>query len=333
MNNKRLSFIYGAGVLFIFLSVILSINYGAKAVGISDLLSEDMPAEASAYIKNVVAARIPRTIFGLIAGASLAVSGVLMQTVTRNPVADPSILGVNTGASLFIVAGITFFNIQTRFSYITLALAGGLVTALFVYKLSSLGAGGTTPIKLVIAGAAVSAALSSVINILVMPNSSVMTTFRFWQVGSIGGVTYSDIYWLLPLVLATVITSLIMTHSLNALLLSEETAVGLGINVSATRIVATCLGVLLCSTTTALAGPISFLGLMVPHMVRIFVKKTDIKHVILLSAIYGSSCLVLSDTLGRFLGRPGELESGIVTALIGGPVFIMSVRKLKVSST
>ena len=313
------------------MSVALSVTYGVKSVGLSDIKEAILNINTDSYNVNVVQARIPRTIFGLIAGASLGISGVLMQSITRNPIADPSILGVNTGASLFIVIGIAFFNIQSKLSYIGIAFAGAMITAILVYKLASSGYSGPTPIKLAIAGSATSIALSSIINIVLMPNSSVMTTYRFWQIGSIGGATYEDIALVLPITILSIIISLVNSDNLNILLLSDESAVSLGLDINRTRLIAAFCGVFLCASVTALAGPISFIGLMVPHFIRLIMGSNHV-HLILCSGIYGGTVLVLSDILGRILGRPGELESGIMTALLGAPVFIFIIRKAKVQS-
>lgn len=331
MSNKKIILSYGLGIIILILALFFSITYGVKSVGFSDVIKAFTDSNSTDYNVNIVQARIPRSIFGLMAGAALSISGVLMQSITRNPIADPSILGVNTGASLFIVIGITFFNIQSKLSYIGLSFAGAVITALFVYKLASAGYGGPTPIKLAIAGAATSTALASFVSLIVMPNSSVMTTYRFWQIGSIGGTSFEDIKLILPIIVIAVIVSLMLSDNLNTLLLSEDTATSLGLNVNRTKAIAAICGVLLCATTTALAGPISFVGLMVPHIVRMIIGN-DHKHLISCSGLYGASILLISDVLGRLLGRPGELETGIMTAIIGGPIFIIIIRKAKVQS-
>lgn len=331
MSKVKPSLIYIIGIIILIMSVALSVTYGVKSVGLSDIKDAILNINTDSYNVNVVQARIPRTIFGLIAGASLGISGVLMQSITRNPIADPSILGVNTGASLFIVIGIAFFNIQSKLSYIGIAFAGAMITAILVYKLASSGYSGPTPIKLAIAGSATSIALSSIINIVLMPNSSVMTTYRFWQIGSIGGATYEDIALVLPITILSIIISLVNSDNLNILLLSDESAVSLGLDINRTRLIAAFCGVFLCASVTALAGPISFIGLMVPHFIRLIMGSNHV-HLILCSGIYGGAVLVLSDILGRILGRPGELESGIMTALLGAPVFIFIIRKAKVQS-
>jgi len=331
MENKKARKLFLIGIIILILSIIISVSYGTKSVGPADVINAVLGKNTTDYNVNVVQARIPRTIFGIIAGASLSISGVLMQSITRNPIADPSILGVNTGASLFIVIGIAFFNIQSKAAFIGLSFAGALITALFVYKLASLGYGGPSPIKLAISGAATSTALSAFVSMITMPDSSVMTTYRFWQIGSIGGTSYEDIMLILPIFLCAVTTSLLLSDNLNTLLLSEETAHSLGLNINRTKAIAAVCGVLLCGTTTALAGPISFVGLMIPHLIRMIIGSNHVP-LIIYSGIYGSSILLISDVLGRILGRPGELESGIMTALIGAPIFVLIIRKAKVQS-
>ena len=331
MNSKKTQLAYIIGISILILALFISITYGVKSVGLSDVIDAFIDSNSTDYNVNIVQARIPRSVFGLIAGAALSISGLLMQSITKNPIADPSILGVNTGASLFIVIGITFFNLQSKLSYIGVSFIGAIITALFVYKLASAGYGGPTPIKLAIAGAATSTALSSFVSLIVMPNSSVMTTYRFWQIGSIGGTSFDDIKLVLPFILIGIILSILLSNNLDTILLSEDTATALGLNVNRTKAIAAFSGVLLCATVTALAGPISFVGLMIPHIIRMVLCSNHL-HLICLSGIYGASILLISDVLGRILGRPGELETGIMTAIIGGPIFIIIIRKAKVQS-
>lgn len=331
MKNRRFLLTAVISLILLLLCVLASIACGAKSVGFRTIIETLLNIGEQTYDSSVVRARFPRTAFGVLAGASLAVSGALMQAVTRNPVADPSILGVNTGASLFVVCGIAFFHISTRNAYIWLAFAGAAVTALLVYGLASIGGEGATPIKLALAGAAAGTALQSLVNTVMLPSSQVVDQFRFWQTGSIGGAEWADIRLLIPYFLIGLIAGIMLAPSLNTLALGDEAATGLGLNVPLIRAAASLAGVLLCASTTALAGPISFIGLMVPHLMRMLLGP-DMKKILPMSAIGGASLLLLADVAGRILGRPGELESGIVTALIGAPVFIIIIRKAKVRS-
>lgn len=329
MIARKTVWISVLSVLCLLFCSLVSIIYGAKSLDFANIMEGF--SKTDNFISSVIAARIPRTIFGILAGAALAISGALMQAVTRNPIADPSILGVNTGASLFVVCGIAFFHINTGIQYIWLAFAGAAITAIFVYGLSALGHGGATPMKLALSGAAAATALQSLVNTIMLPNTQVMDQFRFWQAGSISGVTWSHIRLIFPYLLIGFIISLFLAPSLNTLALGDDTATGLGLNVTKIRAIATFAGVLLCAAVTALAGPIGFIGLMVPHLVRLLAGP-DMRKLLPLSAIGGSCLLLLADVAGRLLGRPGELESGIVTAIVGAPVFIFIIRKVKVRS-
>jgi iron complex transport system permease protein len=256
-------------------------------------------------------------------------SGALMQAITRNPLADPGILGVNTGAALFVVAGIAFLGIETPGQYIALALLGSAVSAMFVYAVGSIGGKGATPVKLALAGAAASAAMSSLISAIMLPRAAVMDAFRFWQVGGIGGVTWQSMRAVVPFLAAGGLLGLFSSPSLNALALGDDTATGLGVRAGRARILGAAAGVMLCGATTAIAGPIAFVGLMVPHVIRLAIG-VDQRWIIPLSAIGGAVILLFSDVIGRILGRPGELEAGIVTAFLGAPVLIFAASRSKV---
>ncbi len=311
-----------------FLGIFLSISFGSKSIAFSDITAYFAGTLSDEFLASVIAARIPRTVFGILAGAALSVSGALMQAITRNPIADPSILGVNTGASLMVVIGIAYLNITSGLKLIGLSFTGALLTALFVYAVASVGYGGASSIKLALAGAAVSTALAALVNTIMLPDSQVMKQFRFWQVGSVGGATWEDVKMLVPFAAVGIALSLMCASPLNALSLGDEMAISLGVKVGRVRLFSALLGVLLCASVTALAGPIGFVGLMLPHVIRqIF--DNDFRIIIPMSAIGGAGLLTFSDCLGRVLGRPGELEVGIITAILGAPVFIWIVWRTK----
>jgi len=326
-NGQRVIGITLLGMIILAGCMLASVAYGSNLIPIGQVLQALQNPDSGTFEASVVWARIPRTVFGVLAGAALGVSGALMQAVTRNPIADPSVLGVNTGASLFVVIGIAWMHITSSQQYIWLAFAGAALTAVFVYGIASVGYGGPTSIKLALAGTA----LSALVNTVMLPDSSVMKEFRFWQVGSISGTSWTEIQSILPYLLVGFMLAVVLIPALNALALGDELAAGLGVNVQLVRALAALGGVLLCAATTALAGPIGFVGLMVPHFVRLTLG-ADLKTVIPLSALYGAALLVLADVLGRVLGSPGELEVGIVTAVLGAPVFILVAKKAKVRS-
>lgn len=254
-----------------------------------------------------------------------------MQSITRNPIADPSILGVNTGASLFVVAGIAFFNITAAYQYIWLAIIGAGLTAVFVYSVASMGKDGATPLKLALSGSAVSIVLGSLVSTIMLPNNRVMEAFRFWQVGSIGSATWENIALISPFLILGFVISMLISGYLNNLALGDEAATALGTNVVLTRSVGALASVLLCGAATALAGPIGFIGLIIPHIVRL-VFGSEMSKMLPLSFIGSGILLLLSDILGRIIGSPGETEVGIVTAVLGAPIFIFAIRKGRVKS-
>ncbi|MBS5450344.1 MAG: iron ABC transporter permease [Coriobacteriia bacterium] len=325
----------GCGLTLLFLLVsALSLALGTRAIPLGDVASFMLgQADPESFTARVLMQRVPRTLFSLLAGAALGVSGLLMQSVTRNPIADPSILGVNSGAALAVVCGIAFAHITTTGQYMAFAMAGGAVTALLVYGVGSAGSGGATPLKLALSGTAVSVALSSLVSIVIMPRNNVMDQFRFWQIGSVGGSTWDEILGFLPALVIGVAVALIMAPSLEVLALGDDAAVGLGARPGLIRMVASAAAVLLCAGVTALAGPIGFVGLMVPHAVRLVWRSASLRTVTLLSAGVGALLLTVSDVIGRVIGGSGEVEVGIVTAVIGAPVFIIIAIRASGAST
>ena len=278
----------------------------------------------------VVAERMPRTVVALVAGAALGVSGALMQAVTRNPIADPGILGVNTGASLAILIGVAFLGISGASQFLWFALIGAAVTAVLVYTIGSLGPGGPTPVKLALAGVATSAALSCVISAVMLPLAQGLDDYRFWQMGSLGRGTWSSLTTIAPFLAVATLLAVLVAGPLNSLALGEEMAIGLGVNVTRTRLAAAGAGVLLCSAVTAVVGPIGFVGLMVPHTVRMLCGP-DHRWLLPLSALCGADLLTLSDVLGRIVSRPSAaLPVAVVTAFVGAPILIMIARGAKV---
>ncbi len=320
-------------VVAIMASVVLSLAFGSRPVTI-----EQITQGLGAWLHGVtprdigaiaVQQRIPRTVLAIVAGAALALSGALMQAVTRNPIADPGILGVNTGAALFVVCGIAFFGISTPFEFLGLALVGAILVAVLVYFVGSVGAGGATPIKLALAGAATTAALSSLVAAILLPRADLMNQVRFWQVGGVGGANWATMAAITPVLVVAAALALAHGPALNALALGDDVAVGLGVHVGRTRIVAAACGVTLCAAVTSVAGPIGFVGLMVPHVVRLLAG-TDQRWLLPVSALGGAVLLTLADTIGRVVGYPSEVEAGVVTAFLGAPVLVVIARRTRI---
>ena len=331
MKRSKIITILTGSLICLVLSCLASLAYGSRHVSFYEVLYSLFNSDYSSFNALVVRERIPRTIFSIIAGGSLGISGTLMQAITRNPIADPSILGVNTGASLFVVSGIAFFQISTAGQYIWFALCGAAVTAVFVYGIGSLGYGGATPIKLALAGAAISAALSSLVSAIILPRTDVMDAFRFWQVGSVSGATWEGIITVLPFLVVGTVIGIISAPVLNALALGDDIAKGLGVRTGVVRFFGALAGVLLCGATTALAGPIGFVGLIVPHIMRL-ICGPNLRYIVPLSAVAGAILLTSADIIGRLIGSPSELEAGIVTAFIGAPILIYIAKREKVRS-
>lgn len=331
MNRSKNIKIYLIAFVLLAICVVCSLSLGSKHIELSTVIDAIINPNNTSFEANVVRERIPRTIFAIIAGASLSISGALMQSITRNPIADPSILGVNTGAALSVVVGISFFGINTANEYILFALFGALITAVVVYIIASIGVGGMTPIKLALSGSAVSATLSSIISILILPRAEVMDAYRFWQIGSLSGASWEGIISILPFLVVGLVVSILVTPALDAFSLGDEIATGLGVNIKFIRGLCAISGVVLSGATTALAGPIGFVGIMIPHSIRL-IFGSNIRGLIPMSALGGAILLTISDVIGRVLGSPSELEVGIITAFLGAPILILIARKAKVKT-
>lgn len=325
--RRRVLGLAGVAVVLV-LACVLSVAIGSRVVSWPEIAaalggSTDNLGEAA------VAKRLLRTVLALIVGAALGLSGALMQGVTRNPLADPGILGVNMGASLAVVVGIAWFGIWTYTSFIWTAIAGAAVSAVFVYLVGSLGRGGATPLKLALSGAATATALSAFISAIVLPRGDIAGSVRSWQIGGVGGADLAAISQVAPFLAVGTVVALLSARSLNSLALGDELAAGLGERVALARGVASLAAVILCGAATAVAGPIGFVGLVVPHVCRLLVGP-DYRWLLPFSALAGAALLTVSDVIGRVVARPDEVDVGIITALVGAPFFIIIVRRQKV---
>lgn len=305
-----------------------SLAVGARPVGFGTLVEALTAFDPANGDHAVVQARIPRTAAGLLTGAALGLAGAAMQGVARNPLADPGILGVNAGAALAVVAGIHVLGITQLSGYIWLAFLGAAAAAAAVYCVASLGREGATPVKLALAGAALTAGLGSVMNAVLVGSRDTLEAFRFWQVGSISGRGWEAIGQVLPFLLAGMLVTACTGRILNGLSLGDDTARGLGQQVALSRAVCALGIVVLCGAATALAGPIAFVGLVIPHIVRAFTGP-DYCRILPLSALLAPVLLLAADVAGRVVALPGEVQAGIMTAAVGAPVFIWLVRSRK----
>ncbi|MGQ4274641.1 FecCD family ABC transporter permease [Terrihabitans sp. B22-R8] len=316
--------------LFTLLAALMAVSVivGAREVSFGDILAA-IGGQTETIGQSAVAVRIPRMVLAILAGGALGLAGAVMQGVTRNPLSDPGILGVNAGAALAVVIGVAWFDITSAESYLWSALIGAGAATLFVYRIGSLGAGGATPLKLTLAGAATSIACASLIIAVVLPRNDIAGGIQSWQIGGVGGATFERIVPVLPVLILGFAISLLAARKLNSLALGDDVAAALGENVALARVVASVGAVLLCGAITALCGPIGFLGLVVPHLCRLLIG-VDYRWLLPFSALGGACLLLAADVLGRVVARPGEIEVSIITALIGAPFFIWIVRRQKV---
>jgi iron complex transport system permease protein len=307
---------------------VASVAFGVRDVGLGDILA-GLAGDTSGVSEAAVVARLPRTVLAILVGAALAMSGAAMQAVTRNPLADPGIFGITGGAALAVVIGIAFFGISDPYAYIAASIIGAAGAAVFVYTVGSLGRGGATPLKLALAGAASAAAFMSLVSAVLLPRVDLLETFRFWQIGGVGGATWDRILTILPVLAIGAVVTVACARGMNSLALGDDVATGLGEHVLRTRLIASAGAVILCGAATAIAGPIAFVGLIIPHLCRLLVG-TDHRWLLPFSAVAGAGLLVAADVVGRVIARPDEIEVGILTALIGAPFFIWIVRRQKV---
>ncbi|MEV4442720.1 iron chelate uptake ABC transporter family permease subunit [Streptomyces sp. NPDC049577] len=308
---------------------VVSIGMGARAVppgAVLDAVFHFDPDDTGQLA--VRSQRLPRTAVGLLVGAALGLAGALMQGMARNPLADPGVLGVNAGAALFVVLGIDVFGVTALSGYVWFGFAGAALAAGLVYAVGSLGGRGATPVKLALSGAAVSAALASLTTATLLLHAETFDEFRFWQVGSLAGRDATVIRQSWPFLVLGALIALGSGRVLNALALGDDTARSLGRRVGWARLTAAAAVVLLCGAATAMAGPIAFVGLAVPHAARL-ITGPDYRWILPYSMVLAPLLLLAADIVGRVAVRPGELQVGLVTALLGAPVFVLLVRRRK----
>ncbi|MDX2399174.1 FecCD family ABC transporter permease [Microbacterium algeriense] len=317
------------GVVVLLVLCVMSISFGVRAVTVDDIVAT-LNGHTDTIAQAAIVKRIPRTVLALLVGAALALAGATMQAVTRNPIADPGILGVSNGASLAVVLGIAFFGLANPYGQMAFAIAGAGLAAVFVYAVGSLGRGGATPLKLALAGAATSAAFASLISAVMLPRVDLLQTFQSWQIGGVGGAEWPRIALTAPVLAVGALICFLCARGMNSLALGDEMAKGLGENVFRTRMISALGAVILAGAATAIAGPIGFVGLIIPHVCRMLVG-TDHRWLLSFSAIAGAALLTASDIVGRVIAPSSEeIQVGIITAVIGAPFFIWIVRRQKV---
>ena len=312
------------------LAAVLSLLIGARVLSVREMLGGLTGTDhvASAIIWQL---RLPRTVVGLVVGAALGAAGVLAQAVTRNPLADPGLLGISAGAAVAIVAGSVMFGVGGGVPRVLLAIAGAAVATALVYLFAHRAPDGLTPVNMTLAGMAVTACLGGVVSGIVLFSASTMDQYRFWVIGALS-IPHANV--LIPAGAAVLVgagIALVVAGALDALALGDDAAAALGVHVVRTRLLTGVAVVLLSGAAVAVSGPIGFVGLIVPHAVRMLVGG-DVRRALALSAIVGPLLLLTADVIGRVVVRPAELQVGVVTALVGTPVFIWLTRRTRAGS-
>lgn len=321
-----------AGILVALAGVALaSVVIGSREIPVSvvwDAVTAPSSVEDHFVIRDL---RIPRTVVGVVVAVALGVAGALIQALTRNPLADPGILGVNAGASFAVALGVGFFGVSTISGYVWFAFAGALIVTIAVYAIGSAGRGGADPLRLVLAGVALGAALSGLTSALTLLDPEAFDKMRNWGAGAIVGRGLDLVWPVLPLLGVGLVIALIVARPLNAIALGEDLAAALGANVLRTRILVIVAVTLLAGGATAIAGPIGFIGFMVPHVAR-WIVGPDQRWILAYTVALSPILLLVADIAGRLIMRPAEVPVGIVTAFVGAPVLIMLIRRRKTSS-
>ncbi|GAA2081064.1 iron chelate uptake ABC transporter family permease subunit [Streptomyces albiaxialis] len=315
-----------AALLLLLLVVFLSLAVGARQLSLGEAWSGLVDSGSSSYAV-VHEMRLPRTLLGLLVGVALGLAGGVMQALTRNPLADPGILGINAGAAAAVVTAISFFGVSGYTGYIGFAFLGAAAVSVLVYAVG--GGRGATPARLALAGTALNAALISYVNAVQLLDTASLDRMRFWTVGSLARAQDSTVAQAAPFIVVGALCALALARPLNALALGDDSARALGSRPARTRAVAIVAVTLLCGAATAACGPIVFVGLMVPHMVR-SLTGPDQRWMLPYCAVLAPVLLLGADVLGRVAGRPAELQVGIVTVILGGPFFLYFVRRRRV---
>lgn len=313
------------------LGCLASLAIGAKAIppgAVWDALWAPTGGADDIVVRSL---RLPRTVLGVLVGSALGIAGSLMQGHTRNPLAEPGILGVNAGAAFAVVLAIYALGISTLLGYVWFAFAGALIASVAVFALGSAARGGPTPVTLALAGTAVTYLLLALVHALVLLDQQTLDAYRFWSVGALAGRNVEIIWQVVWFLAAGILLALASAPGLNALALGEDVARSLGQSVWLTRIAGVVAITLLAGGATAAAGPIVFLGLVVPHVTRALTGP-DYRWLLPCSGLLGAILLLVADVVGRVVVRPGELQVGIVLALVGAPFFVVLIRRRRLTS-
>ncbi|WP_161632171.1 FecCD family ABC transporter permease [Nakamurella lactea] len=309
-----------------------SLTIGTASIGIGAVLTALFGGGTTPTDMIVRAVRLPRSLLAMVAGANMSVGGVIMQGITANPIAAPEILGVSAGAAVVVVGSLTFVPGLTGTALVIAAIIGGGLVGVLVLALAGAGTGRMSNVRLALAGVTMTALLMSLTQAFVIFNDNQANNVFFWLVGGVNFAKMSSVLTVLPWTVAGLVAAMALASSLNLLGLGEDMARGLGAKVERTKILGAAVIVCLTGAAVAVAGPISFVGLVTPHLARRWTRSTNHFIVIPVSALMGATLLTYADILARFVRWPFESPTGVVTALIGAPFFVFLARKQKVSS-
>ncbi|TKD70496.1 FecCD family ABC transporter permease [Pseudalkalibacillus hwajinpoensis] len=324
-NNRKWLGI-ALGFLIVVALMASSVVYGLTSITWSTALQAFTEFDGSNEHIIIIENRVPRALIGAAVGASLAVAGALMQAITRNPLASPSILGVNAGASFAIVVAVTFFSVTSLAAFSWLAFLGAALASVIVYVLGTLGREGLTPMKLTLAGAAIAAMFSSLTQGMLVLNEKALEDVLFWLAGSIEGRSLDMLGAVIPYIVIGLVGAVFISKKINTLVMGEDVAKGLGQRTLLVKAGAALLIVLLAGGSVAVAGPIALVGIVVPHLAR-FLTGSDYRWIIPYSAIIGAILLLAADIAARYVIMPLEAPVGVLTAVIGTPFFIYIARR------
>ncbi|SBT37799.1 FecCD family ABC transporter permease [Micromonospora auratinigra] len=317
-----------AALLLLATALLASLALGSRPIPAGQVwaaLTAPDGGQASTVVREL---RVPRTALGLVVGLALALAGVLFQAVTRNPLAEPRILGVSAGASFGVVLAIAVFGVGTLSGYVWFAVAGALLAGLLVFAVANRTRDGASPVTLALIGAALDASLGAIVYALLSIDARTFEEYRFWVVGGLTGRDVGVAGQVLPFVVAGTLLAALVARGLDALALGDDVARGLGHRTALVRLGAGVGGVLLTGAAVAAAGPIAFVGLAVPHLARALVG-ADHGWTLLVAALLGPTLLLTADIVGRLVAPPGEVPAGIITALLGAPLLAVLVRRAR----
>jgi iron complex transport system permease protein len=323
IQNPQISPLLGLvlGIIILLICLVFSVTLGAADIPLRKILESFVIFDGSYDHLVIQTVRLPRSLIGILVGAALAVAGALMQGLTRNPLADPGILGIEAGATLAVVGTIFVFGNLSLSILSVVAFLGAATSAILVYFLGSLGRGGPTPLNLTVAGAALTALITSLITAILIVSQRTLDEIRFWLAGSLAGRDINILLQVLPFVSIGLLIAFALGRQITTMSLGEDVAKGLGQQTAWIKIITAISVVLLVGSSVSLAGPIGFIGLVVPHIVRLFIK-ADYRWILPYSAVVGATLLLIADIAARILLKPQELPVGVMTALLGAPFFV-----------